>query len=187
MSFGQAIASCYKNFFVLRGRASRSEYWWFQLFAFLVGIGVFVVAIIVAAAFATSFDSSDSESGFAALGGFLLVLILGGLVMFIAIGIPLIAVGVRRLHDMGQSGWWIGAAYGVNLLSILTVQSDNGLPEISPLSLVSNGLGLAIFVMTLLASQPKDNKYGPMPLSSGQAPMYQGETPPPPPTGYTPL
>ena len=183
MSFGQAIKSCYKNFFVLRGRASRSEYWWFQLFAFIVGIGVFVVALVVAAAIVPS----DNAGGFEALGGFLLVLIVGGFVAFIAIGIPLISVGVRRLHDIGQSGWWIGATYGLNVLSNPFSMTENGSATSSTLSLATSGLGIAIFVMTLLASQPKDNKYGPMPLSVGQLPMYQGDTPPPPPAGYTPL
>ena len=98
MSFGQAIKSCYKNFFVFRGRATRSEYWWFQLFAFIVGTSVVFLAIIVAAVLAPS----DDSGGFRAIGGFFSVLILGGIAAFIAIGIPLIAVGVGRLHDMGQ-------------------------------------------------------------------------------------
>ena len=181
MGFGQAISTCYKKFFTFSGRATRSEYWWFQLFAFLVGIGIFVLAIIAAAAMAPS----DDSGGFEALGGFIFVLIIGGLIALIALGIPALAVTVRRLHDMGQPGWWVGVNYAINCLTIPMSFSENGSSTSSVLSLLGSALGIGIFVMTILPSQPKDNKYG---LVSMNAPAaLGGSTPPPPPSGYTPL
>ena len=68
------------------GRATRSEYWYFVLFSF--------IAYIVA--------------GF--LDGFLFNLTGGLPILTIILGlgllVPSIAVGVRRLHDIGKSGWW---------------------------------------------------------------------------------
>jgi len=60
-----------------RGRASRSEYWWFYLFSALV---LFAAVVID-----------------------LLLLNLVALALFI----PTLATSVRRLHDVGRSGWWL--------------------------------------------------------------------------------
>lgn len=74
MSFGKAIKYCFKNYANFKGRASRSEYWYFYLFGFLV---LFVTAML-----------SDVLYSLVALG-----LIL-----------PFITVLTRRLHDTGRSG-----------------------------------------------------------------------------------
>jgi len=77
MTFGDSVGTCLKKYADFAGRASRSEYWWFVLAAFLASI---VLAFILR--------------------------ILGGLV-YLALLLPMIAVGVRRLHDIGKSGWWL--------------------------------------------------------------------------------
>ena len=74
MSFGEAIKYCFKNYANFKGRASRSEYWYFYLFGILV---LFATAIL-----------SDVLYSLFALG-----LIL-----------PFIAALTRRLHDTGRSG-----------------------------------------------------------------------------------
>ena len=76
MNFGQAISSCLSNYATFSGRASRSEFWWFFLFQLLVMIAVSMI----------------SEK-------------LPGLVN-LALLLPSLAVGARRLHDIGKSGWW---------------------------------------------------------------------------------
>ena len=76
MNFGQAISSCLSKYATFSGRASRSEYWWFVLFQFLA----LFIAIMV----------SEVLYGLVALGLLL----------------PALAVGARRLHDIGKSGWW---------------------------------------------------------------------------------
>ncbi|WP_084863015.1 DUF805 domain-containing protein [Salibaculum halophilum] len=75
-----ALLERYADF---QGRSSRSEYWWFVLFNILVQVFLNLL-VSMAAAFA-----------------FLSLIVLLGLL------IPGIAVGVRRLHDLGKSGWWL--------------------------------------------------------------------------------
>ena len=76
MNFGQAISSCLSKYATFSGRASRPEFWWFALFQFLV----------------------SAAAGL--LGETVNNLVLIGLLL------PALAVGTRRLHDIGKSGWW---------------------------------------------------------------------------------
>ena len=70
------------------GRASRSEYWWFFLFAVLVNGFTSVFDLIV-----------GSEILGAGLGMF-------NIASSLALAIPGVATTTRRLHDIGRSGWW---------------------------------------------------------------------------------
>ena len=88
MDFMTAVRTCFTKYVGFSGRARRSEYWYCALFTFLVGI----VTSIIDAVLGTDFD--DSTGG--------LVNSLGSLVLFL----PSLAVAVRRLHDIGRSGWW---------------------------------------------------------------------------------
>ena len=81
MTFGESVTTCYRKYVDLNGRASRSEYWWFFLFAVLVDLGVFVLT--------------------AAIGRPIFIVI-----SLIVLWVPLLAAAVRRLHDAGMSGWW---------------------------------------------------------------------------------
>ena len=81
MNFFDAIKSGFSGYFDFRGRSSRSEYWWFLLFFMVVS---FVVPLL---------DSTQS--------GLISILAVLGLY------IPVLAVQVRRLHDINRSGWWI--------------------------------------------------------------------------------
>ena len=106
-----------KKYAVFSGRAQRSEYWFFILF---YSIGYIVLSFIDGMIGTFSIDS-----GMGLLSGiFLLVHLL-----------PSIGVSVRRLHDIGKSGWWY-------LLVIL--------PIIGPIVL------LVFFVM----DSKEDNQYG---------------------------
>ena len=106
MSFGQAIAHCFKNYATFSGRASRSEYWFFFLFNMLVvalpaGIGAGLV--VGGTTTTTTVDGSTSEMG--VVGVFGLIVILFAILVSIGLVIPNLAVGCRRLHDRGTSGW----------------------------------------------------------------------------------
>ena len=89
MNFSQSVSTCFQKYLDFKGRASRSEFWYFFLFyiitSFLVGwvIGSFV----------------------ALLGGSVNVLLVVLSVVFIALFIPALSVTVRRFHDFGVSGW----------------------------------------------------------------------------------
>ncbi len=70
------------------GRARRSEYWYFALFNFIIGMAfVFIDGLI----------TSMSDGGFGMLN----------LIYSLAVLIPGIAVAVRRMHDVGKSGWYM--------------------------------------------------------------------------------
>jgi uncharacterized membrane protein YhaH (DUF805 family) len=75
-----------KKYAVFSGRARRKEYWMFVLFNLLIS---FFIGLVL---------------GFAGMGerGQLLINLYQ-----LAVLIPSIAVGVRRMHDSDHSGWWI--------------------------------------------------------------------------------
>jgi uncharacterized membrane protein YhaH (DUF805 family) len=94
MSFGEAIASCFSNYAGFNGRARRSEYWYWQLFLWLV--------ILVGGALVVAFGRTESGNNLplpvAAIG-----LVFG--LFFLGTFLPSLAVAVRRLHDINCSGW----------------------------------------------------------------------------------
>jgi len=78
-----------KKYADFSGRAPRAEYWWFYL---LIIIG-YVIATIL-----------DSTLGFTgAVGPYGVIMAVFALAMLI----PSIAAGIRRLHDTDRSGWWL--------------------------------------------------------------------------------
>ncbi len=84
MSFAEAVRSCYGKFATFSGRAGRSEYFWFEVFIFLLVVAYGVI-----------YRGLDSGVAMA-------------FVLFVyASFIPWLAVAVRRLHDTGQSGRWL--------------------------------------------------------------------------------
>ena len=89
MSFVESIESAFKKYFVWKGRASRSEFWWFYLF-YIVGT---IVTTLV-----------DLIYGVPVLNT----------VFSLALLFPFLSVFIRRLHDTGHSGWW----YWIILLPI---------------------------------------------------------------------
>ncbi len=72
----------FENYGNFNGRARRSEFWYFHLFYF--------ISLVVSGAISV-------------LTG--LIFLLG--ITWLAFIIPLITVGVRRMHDVGKSGWYI--------------------------------------------------------------------------------
>lgn len=73
------------------GRASRGEFWWFQLFIMILLIPSNVLGFI--AGYTGSSTLALISTGVGAL-------------VWLAIIVPMIAVIVRRLHDTDRSGWW---------------------------------------------------------------------------------
>jgi uncharacterized membrane protein YhaH (DUF805 family) len=82
MTFGTAVSSVLTQYTGFSGRARRSEFWWYTLFAFVV----YLVVALVDAVLNTT---------------------LLGLIVSLGLLLPTLAVTVRRLHDTGRSGWWI--------------------------------------------------------------------------------
>ncbi len=80
MNFTTAVTTCLSNYATFSGRAKRSEYWWFILFCIVVQVVVAAVA--------------GHESAISLLADLALLL-------------PGLAAGSRRLHDTGMSAWWL--------------------------------------------------------------------------------
>lgn len=110
-----------KNYAGFDGRAQRAEYWFFVLFN--------MIASIICLVLDGLFGTYDSQTG---IGLFYVLYTLGVL-------IPSFAVAVRRLHDIGKSGWWI-------LLGLI--------PLIGP---------IVLLIFFVLDSQPGENRFGPNP------------------------
>ncbi|MGO9482899.1 MAG: DUF805 domain-containing protein [Candidatus Kryptoniota bacterium] len=108
----------YGNF---AGRAQRKEYWMFLLFNLIFGI----VALIIDNILGTTFKFGEGYYAASLPYGWIYLL------YNLAVFIPALAVGVRRLHDVGKSGWWlfivlipfIGAIW---LLVIVCTDGDPG-------------------------------------------------------------
>ncbi|EAS18962.1 conserved hypothetical protein [Flavobacteria bacterium BBFL7] len=91
MGMMDAVKAVFNNYTDFSGRARRSEYWYWQLFNFIVFLILYVPMIIGAAT-----ENEAIAIPFAIL--FLLYAL--------ATIIPSLAVIVRRLHDTGRSGWF---------------------------------------------------------------------------------
>jgi uncharacterized membrane protein YhaH (DUF805 family) len=116
-----------KKYAVFEGRARRREYWFYVLFVLIISIVLNIV---------DRFTGTYSAAYGAGL--------LGGL-FSLAILIPSLAVGARRLHDTGRSGWWL-------LIGLI--------PFIGAIVLI---------VFFVIDSQPGTNQYGPNPKGVGGA------------------
>lgn len=79
----------WKNFFGFDGRARRKEYWFFVLFNIIISIILTIIDKMT--------GTFNAEAGMGLLSG----------IYTLAVIIPSIAVGVRRLHDTDRSGWWL--------------------------------------------------------------------------------
>ena len=120
VGFGEAIKLFFKNYTNFSGRSTRSEYWFVQLFMFIVSF-VFGLFISIEAA---SIETSRNSTG----AGFALAMIIF-VIFYLAIIIPSLAITVRRLHDTGKSGWmyfisfipWVG---GIILLVFTCMASQ---------------------------------------------------------------
>ena len=103
MNFIESIQTCYKKFFDFSGRASKSEYWWFQLYGIIIYVLLFVFQGDLALLFS---------------------------ILTIANTIPLWAAAVRRLHDTDKSGWWVLIAVipiiGIFIIFLLIGDGSNG-------------------------------------------------------------
>ena len=108
VGFAEAVKLFFKNYVDFKGRSSRGAYWWWALAnaLFTIGIGVLDGAIV---GFDATFDPLGS---------------IYSLLTFI----PSIALTVRRLHDVGRSGWWLLLVFtiiGILVILFWSVQAGD--------------------------------------------------------------
>ena len=111
-----------KNYVGFSGRSRRSEYWYFTLFYLVIAI---VLSVLDGIVFGGSVDGKGTP-------------VLSGLFM-LAMLLPSIAVGIRRLHDTDRSGWWL-------LIGMIPILG-----------------AIVLIVFFVQDSKPGDNRFGPNP------------------------
>ncbi|MFJ3406679.1 DUF805 domain-containing protein [Promicromonospora sp. NPDC090134] len=136
MSIVDSVRTCLRRYADFTGRARASEYWFFYLALAIVNAVIFVALLIPAL---VMMDPVTQEPG--VLGS-----IGSALVGIVALGafVPLLAAGVRRLHDTGKSGWFY-------LLCLV--------PFVG---------GIIIVVLLALPGEPGPNRFGPDPRAVPQ-------------------
>jgi len=122
-----------RKYTVFEGRAPRGEYWWFFLFNLLIMIGLTILD-------ETIFGSGETMGVLTSL-------------YTLAVLLPSLAVGVRRLHDTGHSGWWL-------LLSLVPLLG-----------------GIVLLIFMVLDGTPGANAYGADPKGR-QAAQHPPTAPP---------
>lgn len=104
MSFTDAISDGLSKYVTFTGRSSRAAYWWFYLFGLIVLIAALIIDY--------------------AIGTYPIIYLLTTLALLL----PNLAVLVRRLHDVGRSGWWLLIALvplvGAIVLLVFTLQGS---------------------------------------------------------------
>lgn len=96
--FKTAIRQYFSNYAVFSGRASRAQFWWPQLFNFLVGAAIELGVYLCFGLFASSRTITT------------IIYIIAGFYS-LAVFLPSLSVLVRRLHDLGKGGGWIFIAF----------------------------------------------------------------------------
>ena len=121
MTFSEAVRSGFDHYVKFDGRASRPAFWWWFLFTVLVGIAANLLDLAIG-----TFGVFNGIVGLALL-------------------LPNLSVGIRRLHDTDRTGWWI-------LIALIPL------------------IGLIVLLIFYLQhGDPAENKYGPPPPESTAA------------------
>ena len=165
MSLPDAVRQVIRKYAEFRGRATRAEFWWWELSVLIAGFALGSVDASIA-----SFGGGNAYSPL-------------GVVFGLATLLPGLAVSVRRLHDIGKSGWLLvgfcaaGILGWIPIAAGLTVAAINGLFDsvwseatIVPLLL---GIGIALVAWLVLVvwyvlwlarqGQTGHNRFGPDP------------------------
>ncbi len=188
MNFVDAIAAGFKNYANFKGKASRSEFWYWVLFTILLSLVLGTIETVIWPA--AQIDSEDLEAVLnATLSAPTPLTSLANLVLFI----PGLSVTARRFHDAGYSGKWlllllVPVAYSifaiVGVVALAVEYFGAGMPSVDeiPVEVMMSmifliapifALGFAVFVIHMIfALKPTrsfydGNKYvEPTPLSS---------------------
>lgn len=116
MNFFDAVKTCFSKYADFTGRASRPEYWYFVLFGFIAQVILRFIYLPLAIVFG------------------------------LAVLVPQLAVGARRLHDIDRTGWWL-------LIGLVPIVGD-----------------IVLIVFFCLKSDPNANRFGPPQAPQGVMP-----------------
>ena len=189
--FRRAIAICFRKYANFKGRASRSEFWYWILFWMALRLVETAIIIVVSrylkqpeTYFLQRLSLSFNSYLTSIISADLLSSIIRSLTRPISaiLILPTLAVAVRRLHDLNASGAWAATYCGLKLalfsigawLTRLSIESFNRLSEQPSLdqrlSFLSDALTFLYFITALgvviimaRAGTKGDNYYGPAP------------------------
>ena len=141
MEFGDAVKICLtRKYCSFKGRASRSEFWWFCLFTLILNLIVALVGLLLPA-----------------LGSIV------SAVQALWLLLPTVGVTTRRLHDRNFSGWWQVLPLAAVLPAIAgAVLGADGLLVLAGSAAALASLGL--LVVYVLKGTTGPNRFGPDPL-----------------------
>lgn len=145
-----------KRYAQFSGRAPRAEYWWFYL-GYIILYAILTILTRISAIFG----------------------ILG--LVYLGLIIPMIAVGVRRLHDTNRTGWWLLAPmipYLIGLAMIVPAIISGAAGGVNPFNMASLGaagiffmigfvMAIVVFIFTVLPGTKGPNRFGDDPYGPG--------------------
>jgi len=163
-----------KRYAEFSGRSRRMEYWMWFVFLVLLYIAFWVLAMVIGGA---ALMTGDPRAAMAAGGG---MMIIGALffLIWLALLIPGIAVGVRRLHDTDRTGWWLLAPIAPYILvwigAAMAISGSTGIGGILSLigMLGAVVLGITLIVFMFLDGTKGPNRYGPDPKGRADAQVF---------------
>ena len=161
---GTAIKMFFSRYFDFSGRSRRSEFWWVALFNVIISMLYVLFAWILVANTVESYYYSYGYSASGLKGmttGMLVVSIIFGLYGLICL-IPSIALSVRRVHDVGFSGWTV-AVYYILIICVFVFTFSGALKVASMLSVIQMIYGIVLLVFFCLDSKMQTNKWGKSP------------------------
>ena len=123
MSFQDAVRTCLQKYVTFSGRARRSELWFFVLFNVIVSFVAGIIDAIIGTRYSNGSGLIQSLASLALL-------------------LPNLAVGARRLHDIGRSAWWL-------LIALVPI------------------VGWIVLIVFYVQDSHPDNQYGPSPKALG--------------------
>ncbi|WP_223426504.1 DUF805 domain-containing protein [Tateyamaria pelophila] len=171
MNFQTAVKTCFSKYVTFSGRAARSEYWWFFLFGILGSLVAAILDGVLFGAATVQTEVTDTSASASAVSNGPIASIFS-----LAILLPQLSVGWRRMHDTGRSGVFllypllvmVGISMFLAFFGSFGTGVDGGLS-----GTVAVITGLAVFVLAISPlivlwwltrpSQPGANAYGPNP------------------------
>ena len=147
VSFPDAINLFFSRYVDFQGRSTRAEYWWVYLFNLII-FGVWALLFFVLGGINMRTEEVSPL-------GFILIALVA--IYVLAIIIPGIALFIRRLHDINQTGWIYAGLVVANFVPVLNMIA-----------------GIAAIVIACIPGTKGPNKYGPDPLNptAGEADTF---------------
>lgn len=147
ISFPDAVKMFFARYVDFQGRSRRSEYWWVYLFNFIVVMVLLVLAMVL--------GGFNPEAGTMGPLGYVFIGLLG--LYALAIIIPSIALLVRRLHDINQTGWIVLGLFIAGMIPLIGLLAT-----------------IAQIVIACIPGTAGPNKYGPDPKNpaAGSADIF---------------